>query len=190
MGSCKSDVILQTDVEKNFLESRTDVISEDEFDRRNVVEEVFSLSPNAIRGNKIIQSFSGKSTGMLDYSFLSSVGPTEQVPVTSFETAVDDEVTACKLQGMMFHDDELGWCTVTNWGVEYGTTILFYSPVALSNPVEEEHHASLAEVLTWIRDSPVMPLLSAYRSSRRLAGFSCKKHGTICLLAGKSYSPV
>jgi hypothetical protein len=125
----------------------------------------FSLSPNEVLGNKIIKNFSGKSTGMLDYSFLSSIGSTEQVPVASFDAAIDDEVTACRLQGMMFHDEELGWCTVTNWGVEYGTTFLFYSPVTLSNPVEEEHHASLAEVLTWIRDSPVMPRLSAYRSS-------------------------
>ena len=41
--------------------------------------------------------------------------------------AADDEATACGLQGMIFHDSDLGMCVVTNWGVDYGTNILYYS---------------------------------------------------------------
>ena len=32
----------------------------------------------------------------------------------------------------------------------------------------DEEHASLAEVLSWIRDSPIDPRISDYRSSRAL----------------------
>ncbi len=46
-----------------------------------------------------------------------------------------------------FHDNDLGWCAVTNWGVDYGTKIIFYAPVNSVDPILDEQHASLSEVL-------------------------------------------
>ncbi len=67
---------------------------------------------------------------------------------------------------MIFHGDELGWCTITDWGVDHGTNIVFYSPVNSKNPEADEEHASLSEVLTWIQQSPVHARISDYKSSR------------------------
>ncbi len=80
--------------------------------------------------------------------------------------AKDNEDTAWDLQGLVFQDDELGWCTITDWGVDHGTNIVFYSPVGSLDPVASEEHASLAEVLMWIQASPSHPRLSDYKSSR------------------------
>jgi hypothetical protein len=52
--------------------------------------------------------------------------------------AKDSEESAWDLQGLIFHDDELGWCTITDWGVEHGTNIVFYAPVGSLNPGSDE----------------------------------------------------
>jgi hypothetical protein len=82
--------------------------------------------------------------------------------------AKDNEESAWDLQGLVFHDDELGWCTITDWGVDHGTNIVFYAPVGSLDPGADEEHASLAEILTWIQVSPVHPRISDYKSSRAL----------------------
>ena len=82
--------------------------------------------------------------------------------------AKDNEEAAWDLQGLVFHDDELGWCTITDWGVDHGTNIVFYAPVGSIDIGADEEHASLAEVLTWIQASPAHPRLSDYKSSRAL----------------------
>ncbi len=61
--------------------------------------------------------------------------------------AKDNEEAAWDLQGLVFQDDELGWCTSTDWGVDHGINIVFYSPVGSLDPVADEEHALLAEVL-------------------------------------------
>jgi hypothetical protein len=61
--------------------------------------------------SKTFVNFSKERTG-LSFSgpeLPSNVGPTELVPHEQLEAAVDDEETACNLQGMVFNDDELGW---------------------------------------------------------------------------------
>jgi hypothetical protein len=95
----------------------------------------------------------------------STLGPTEVIPSGELDAASDDEITACRLQGMVFHDDELGWCSVTNWGVDYGTIILFYAPVASSDRAEDEEHASLTEILSMMRQSPMVSRITNYRAS-------------------------
>ena len=82
------------------------------------------------------------------------------------ESAEDTEETAWDLQGLVFHDDELGWCTVTGWGADHGTNIIFYAPSTTTDLVADEEHASLAEVLSWIKRFPVDQRISDYRSSR------------------------
>ncbi len=47
-----------------LLEKQTDEFLEDEFEKRIGVEESFGLSTNGGQENKLIQGFSGKSTGM------------------------------------------------------------------------------------------------------------------------------
>jgi hypothetical protein len=79
-----------------------------------------------------------------------------------------NEKTAWDLQGLVFQDDELGWCTITDWGVDHGTNIVFYSPVGSLDPIASEEHASLAEVLMWIQASPPHPRISDYKSSRAI----------------------
>ena len=80
--------------------------------------------------------------------------------------AKDNEEAAWDLQGLVFQDEELGWCTITDWGVDHGTNIVFYAPVGSLDFAADEEHASLAEVLTWIQTSPEHPRLSDYKSSR------------------------
>jgi hypothetical protein len=82
--------------------------------------------------------------------------------------AKDNEETAWDLQGLVFQDDELGWCQITDWGVDHGTNIVFYAPVGSLDIEADEEHASLAEVLTWIQASPTHPRISDYRSSRAI----------------------
>ncbi len=48
--------------------------------------------------------------------------------------AKDNEESAWDLQGLIFHDNELGWCPITDWGVDHGTNIVFYSPVDSKTP--------------------------------------------------------
>ena len=127
---------------------------------------------------------------MIGLDILNKIGPTESIPCQQLDAAGDDEATACALQGMMFHDDDLGWCTVTNWGVDYGTKIIFYVPVNPADPGLDEQHASLAEVLAWLKQIPMVPRLSDYRSSRRIAGSPCTKAGVTRLLSAKQWAPV
>jgi hypothetical protein len=82
--------------------------------------------------------------------------------------AKDNEEAAWDLQGLVFQDDDLGWCTITDWGVDHGTNIVFYAPVGSLDIGADEEHASLAEVLTWIQTSPVHPRISDYKSSRAI----------------------
>ena len=96
-----------------------------------------------------------------------SLGLVEPLP-KYLEDAVDNENAAWDLQGLVFHDNDLGWCTSTGWGVDYGTNIVFYTPVGSIDPIADEDHASLVEVLSWIRESPIDPKITDYRSSRAL----------------------
>jgi hypothetical protein len=80
----------------------------------------------------------------------------------------DNEHGACYLHGTIFLEEELGWCRIYGWGVECGSTIVYYAPVMTSESRTDEHHASLAEVLSWIKNSPRPPKSNKYRSSRTL----------------------
>ena len=57
---------------------------------------------------------------------------------------------------------------VTGWGVDHGVNIVFYTPCDSKDPDADEEHASLAEVLSWIQESPDPPRISDYRSSRTI----------------------
>ncbi len=124
-------------------------------------------------------------------SFLPGLGQTESLPCKRFDDAEDNEATACAVQGLVFHDEELGWCTVTNWGVDYGINVIFYAPVECIDPGYEEQHASLAEFLTRITQTEVVHRWSNYRASRKLAGFSCINDGVMrMLVAAKRHCSV
>jgi hypothetical protein len=93
------------------------------------------------------------------------------------QNAKDNEESAWDLQGLIFHDDELDWCRITDWGVDHGTNIVFYSPVESTTPETDEEHASLSEVLTWIQQSPVHARISDYKSSRAIRKSNgCESH--------------
>ena len=94
----------------------------------------------------------------------------------------DNEESAWDLQGLIFHDDELCWCTITDWGVDHGTNIVFYSPVDSENPEADEEHASLSEVLTWIQQSPVQARISDYKSSREIKKSNTKDDVKIMMM--------
>jgi hypothetical protein len=160
----------------------------------NSGSEKHSLTSFSSKSDVIInefENFSRERTGMgfLGPELPDHLGPTELVPDEQLKAAVDNEETACNLQGMVFYDDELGWCLVTNWGVDFGTNILFYAPVSSSDLAVDEQHSALSEVLTWIKLSPVAARISNYRSSRRLSGSSCKKAGIHRVLSVKRSVP-
>ncbi len=74
---------------------------------------------------------------------------TEPLLNDHLDNAEDNEHTACALQGVVFMDDELGWCIITNWGVDYAINIVYYTPVASTDPAADEHHASMFEILAY-----------------------------------------
>jgi hypothetical protein len=96
-----------------------------------------------------------------------SLGPLESLPAY-IAIAGDSEETAWDLQGLIFCDDDLGHCQITGWGVDHGINIVFYTPCWSKDPMAHEEHASLAEVLSWIRGSPIDSRITDYRSSRIL----------------------
>jgi hypothetical protein len=106
-------------------------------------------------------------TGNTSCTIPDTLGPVESLP-EYLGQAEDNEEAAWDLQGLVFNDDDIGWCTVTGWGVDHGTNIIFYAPVESDDPVADEEHASLAEVLGWIKQSPVCSRISDYKSSRIL----------------------
>ena len=141
----------------------------------------FLLSDSLPNDDKLIPSLIKRDTGhSMIYPELSSIiGPTEPLGDEQLANAEDNEYTACALVGLVFMDEELGWCIITNWGVDYGTNIVYYTPVTSMGSASEEQNASLQEILALVRESPVQPRVSNYRSSRRLAGASCKKAGLV-----------
>jgi hypothetical protein len=136
--------------------------------------------PYGLKNIKLKSNFSRNNTGFVGPSVfdgLSTVGTLVQLPCQVLEDAADDEFTACSVQGLVFHDEELGWCIVTNWGVDYGTNIIYYTPITSTNPAIDEQHVALSEFLSVMRSVPVVPRISNYRATRRLAELSCKRDG-------------
>ena len=103
-----------------------------------------------------------------------ALGPFQHLTPGDLNHIENDENGACALHGTLFLDEELGWCMVSGWGAECGLPIVYYLPVSSSNTVtppgheSEEHHASLQEVLSWIKNSPIPPQHATYKSSRTL----------------------
>jgi hypothetical protein len=98
------------------------------------------------------------------------LGEVSLVTQDQLEAVPDDENGARYLQGLLFNDSELDWCRISGWGVENGVIMVHYSPIASDDPVEEEQHSSLAELLSWIKQSshPVAtPKLEPSRALRR-----------------------
>ncbi len=114
-------------------------------DSRDKTDFVMSgaFSSNAIAGPEQSFSFSTSNTGVFaDPTELLKIGAIVNLPYQVLESAGDDEATACTIQGMVFHEQELGWSIVTNWGVDYGTNIIYYTSVNSVNPVTDEQHIS------------------------------------------------
>jgi hypothetical protein len=96
-----------------------------------------------------------------------SLGPVESLP-GCVAIAEDNENTAWDFQGWIFYDDDLGHCIVTGWGVDHGTNIVFYTPCWSKNSASDACSSCTAGSLSWVRDSPVSPRITDYRSSRAL----------------------
>ena len=116
---------------------------------------------------------------------LKHFGPMKLLSDEDIEEIEDNESGACYLHGTLFYDDELDWCRVTGWGAECGTILIYYAPVTAIDPASDEHHASLKDVLIWIKDSPPVPLTTGYKSSRTLkrsirAGGKCLFTRILC----------
>ncbi len=80
-------------------------------------------------------------------------GDLKQMTSEQLDEVGNDENGACLLQGTLFQDAELDWCMVSGWGVECGLPIVFYIPIVeidIANATE--HHCSMPEVMTLIRD--------------------------------------
>jgi hypothetical protein len=135
-----------------------------------------------VNNNKVLfRNFTGASVVMPD-----SLGPVESLP-EYLERLEGNEEAAWDLQGIIFHDEDMGWCTsiVTGWGTDHGTNIVFYAPVYSKDLVADEEHASLTEVLGWLMQTPVYPRISDNRPSRAL-----KKSGDVKNLTMRQVIPV
>ena len=96
------------------------------------------------------------------------LGTLQKIAQQDVDNITNDESGACYLHGTVFLDDELGWCRINGWGVDCGLPIVYYAPDGEGKSPEDEHHASLASVLSWIKDSPEPPQSTKYKSSRTL----------------------
>ena len=96
---------------------------------------------------------------------LQNFGPIKLLLDEELDQIEHNETGACYLHGTLFYDDELDWCRVTGWGADCGTMLVYYAPVSVTDPTLDEHHASLRDVLNWIKDSPPVPITTGYKSS-------------------------
>jgi hypothetical protein len=87
--------------------------------------------------------------------------------------AADNEETAWTIQGMIFQDEDVGWCKITGWDVDYGTIFVYYMPVG-DKDMAREQHTSLASLLSLIKHVPIMSKLSDYQPSRLLQYFTTR----------------
>ncbi len=158
-GGTKKDEVAEEN--KNFFD--------DFSDSRNNTDSMTPVpfSPDAIDDPKINLPFSVTNTGCccVDSLELLNRGAMVNLPDQVLESAEDDEATACSVQGMVFHDEELGWCIVTNWGVD-GTNIIYYTSITSANPITDEQHTSLSEFLSLVKHVPVVLLVGLLTSNR------------------------
>ena len=96
------------------------------------------------------------------------VCPVVTVTLQDIQNAGNDEWAAWYLQGILFYEDELEWCRITGWGVECGIIIVHYSAIMAQDLTQEEHHASLSDMLAMILRSPQPPVIPDYQPSRVL----------------------
>jgi hypothetical protein len=96
-----------------------------------------------------------------------SLGPVEVLP-EYLERMEDTEEAAWDLQGVIFPDEELGWCIITGWGSDHGTNLIFYAPVGSQDPMADEEHASLNDILGLLRQTSLSARITDYKSSRTL----------------------
>jgi hypothetical protein len=94
----------------------------------------------------------------------------EVVPLEKeiFQEITDDEVGASQLQGLLFYDEGLQWCRVNGWGVDHGIPLIYYSSVSSDDPVDDEHHMSVKEMLALLSESAIVPVYPKYEPSRTL----------------------
>ena len=113
----------------------------------------------------------GSDIGVNDiFNIPTKFGSLEVLPESFISDVTLDEAGACSLQGIMFHDDELEWCRISGWGTENGILIVFYSPILISDPGQEEDFASLTDMIDQIQQSPhplVVPKCEPSRILRR-----------------------
>ena len=67
------------------------------------------------------------------------------------------DARAAALIGSQFLDDEMSWCTITAWGTDFGSRVLFYSPTVPNLKFPTAEHSSMTEVESWILRSPAPP---------------------------------
>ncbi len=79
----------------------------------------------------------------------------------------DNEETAWNIQGMVFHDDEYGWCEITAWDVDHGVNVVCYMP-AEQKDLTSEQHTSLSDLLSIIKRDPILSKFTDYKPSRLL----------------------
>ncbi len=103
-----------------------------------------------------------------------NLGPIEAIP-EYLEQYGDNEDTARALQGMLFEDKDIGWCEVTGNTVDHGTNVIYYTPVRQIGLFDAEDHASLAEILTVVRNIPTVSKILDYQPSRKLV-LTAKQH--------------
>ena len=163
--------------------------------KRRPAKERWFYEPVLPAGTPMLASFTTSENpgvlGISSDSLLPDFGPTEDLPGL-LEFAEDCEGTAWELQGVVFKDNTLGWCKVTGWGVDLGVNMIYYAPVGQEFSSNHEHHVSLAEILTVIRQQPVVSKISDYRPSRQLesSGSSGPQNKIMRILSAKRKCPM
>jgi hypothetical protein len=85
-----------------------------------------------------------------------------------FQEITDDEIGARQLQGLLFYDEGLHWCRVNGWGVDHGIPLIYYSSFSSDDPVDDEHHMSVKEMVAQLSESDIVPVYPKYEPSRIL----------------------
>ncbi len=97
-----------------------------------------------------------------------NLGEVVSLDKAMLQEVTNDESGADKLQGLIFYDDDLQWCRVNGWRVVHGIPLVYYSSDLADNPVDDEHHIYVKELVTVISDSVIVSVYPKYEPSRTI----------------------
>jgi hypothetical protein len=166
------------------LDAETERMLEDMARATDKYEAAIAMQPEAAYPNPVSASVQES----VDYNLPEELGIVQEISRTILDAITDDENGACFLNGTLFEDGHQGWCRITGWGMECGVIIMFYSPISLDGTSQDEDVVSLAELISWLKQSPSPHVAPKFEASRMLQ--RSEQHRLNLCYRQQSYRPI